>query len=43
MGIIKNMQEYLTEEDTIDPPVEDIINHIAKVRPENWNPNWTES
>lgn len=43
MGIIKNMEEYLTENNTINPPVEDIIDHIIRVRPEGWNPNWTQS
>ena len=43
MGIINNMQEYLTDQNTINPPVQDIIDFIKRAKPEPWNPFWTKS
>ena len=43
MGVIKNMQEHLTEFNTVDLPVEHIIKFVQRVNPEAWNPAWKQS
>ena len=43
MGVIKNMQDYITEFNTVNLPVDDIIQFVQKVRPEAWNPAWKQS
>ena len=43
MGVIKNMHDYITQFNTVNLPVDDIIQFVQKVRPEAWNPAWKQS